>query len=159
MAGDAGSPRAAALAARLEQVAAELIAVVETIDPERWSAIPGPGVWSIGKDAAHVAEATVMHQWVVRRTIGEKVPLGRPPIERAELTTPLSPDEMADLIGERAADGAALLRGLSDAQLDLVTQPPRSRGQLLAETIERVLIGHINTHRAEIERKLRARSR
>jgi hypothetical protein len=49
-----------------------------------------------------------------------------------------------------------LIRGLSDEQLDLETRPPRAGGQCLAETIERVLIGHYEVHRASIEAKLTA---
>jgi hypothetical protein len=53
-------------------------------------------------------------------------------------------------------EGASLILDLTHEQLDLPTRPPRARGQLLGETIERVLIGHYDTHRAEIEAKLRA---
>jgi uncharacterized damage-inducible protein DinB len=152
---NAGSTRGAILAARLAESVEELIATFETVDPEVWIAVPAAGVWSIGKDAAHVAEATVMHQWIVRRTIGEPVTSRRPPIERAELTTSLSPPQMAALVRQRTLDGVALLSGLSEAQLARPTRPPRARGELLARTIERVLIGHVDTHRAEIEAKLR----
>lgn len=154
MAGLAASPRAVLLAARLEDAGDALAAVVSAIDTDAWATVPAPGVWSIGKDAAHVAEATLMHQWIVRRTIGEKVPYRQPSTDRMELTTPLSPAELTTLIRERAEEGATVLRGLTDVQLDLVTQPPRARGQLLAETIERVLIGHFQSHRLEIEAKL-----
>lgn len=151
---EAGSRRAAMLAAGLEEAAGELSALIRRVDPARWSAVPAPGEWAIGKDAAHVAEAVVMHQWIVRRTIGQKVPSRRPPIERKELTTSRSPAETARLIEARAREGAALVRDLTDEELDLTTQPPRARGQRLAETIERVLIGHIHTHREAIVAKM-----
>lgn len=155
MVGGVESRRAVRLAARLEAAGATLGTLVETIDPARWAVVPGPGVWSVGKDAAHVAEAAVMHQWMVRRTIGQRVPSRRPGIERRELTTRLSPGELGELIRVRTREGADLLRGLTDAQLELPTRPPRAGGrQLLAETIERVLIGHYETHRAAIEGKL-----
>ena len=44
---------------------------------------------------------------------------------------------------------------LSKEQLALPTRPSRARGEALAETIERVLVGHYDTHRRDIERKLR----
>ncbi len=47
-----------------------------------------------------------------------------------------------------------LLLDLTDAQLDLPTRPPRANAQILADTIDRVLIDHIDSHRAEIEAKL-----
>jgi uncharacterized damage-inducible protein DinB len=150
------SGRAAVLARRLDEAARAFVAAIESVDDAAWDAVPAPGVWSIGKVAAHVAEAIVMHQWIVRRTIGETVPSRRPPIERTEMTTRASPVEMAELIRLRTREGVILLRELTDPQLDLPTRPPRARGQLLAETIEHVLIGHIHTHRAEIKEKLRA---
>jgi uncharacterized damage-inducible protein DinB len=147
--------RAAALASRLEAAAADLIAVVERIDEARWRRLPGNGVWSVSKDAEHIADATLYHQWIVRMTIGEKVSTQRPKIERARMESDLSPAEMVALIRERTEVGAGLLRGLTDAQLDTPTKPPRARGQLLAETIDQVLIDHYHGHRSEIEAKLR----
>lgn len=147
--------RAATLAARLQQASGALIALIEPIDVDRWSGVPGPGVWSIGKDAAHVAEATVRHQWIVRRTIRDRVSSRPPPIERREMTTELSPAEAVALLRKRTADAERLILGLTDEQLSLPTRPPRARALLLGETIDRVLIGHIHTHRDEIEAKLR----
>jgi uncharacterized damage-inducible protein DinB len=147
--------RSGALAERLRNTAAALIAIVEPIDDNRWAHVPRPGVWSIGKEAEHVAEATVYHQWIVRLTIGEAVSSRRPVIDRNQMTTDRSPREVVALLRARTEDGARLLLDLTDAQLDLPTRPPRARSQVLAETIERVLIGHYDVHRAEIEAKLR----
>jgi uncharacterized damage-inducible protein DinB len=151
-----GSARAAALAARLRGAVASLIAVVEQIEPERWRRVPAPGVWSVGKDAEHAAEGAALHQWIVRLTIGERASSSRPAVEREQLTTALSPREAADLLRQRTDEGARLVQGLSDEQLDLPTRPPRAKARSLAETIEGALIGHLNHHRDEIEAKLRA---
>jgi uncharacterized damage-inducible protein DinB len=151
-----GSNRAAALAARLEQAAAQLIGVIETIDDDRWRHVPQPGVWSISKDVEHVAEAAGYHQWIVRLTIGDDVPKRKPVLERTQMTSNRLPSEAADMIRQRTDDGTRLLSGLTDDQLDLETRPPRANRQLLAETIERVLISHYDGHRADIEAKLRA---
>lgn len=156
MTAEAASPRAAALAALLRERAESLIAVIEPIDADRWTAVPTPGVWSIGKDAAHVAEATVMHQWIVHRSVGHKVPSRRPGVERKEMTTDLSPADMVALLRQRTEEGAGLILEVTDEELDRPTRPPRARGQALGETIERLLIGHYDTHRTEIEAKLRA---
>ena len=148
--------RAEAIASRLERAAADLIGVIKGIDEADWRRTPDLGVWSVSKDAEHVAEATVFHQWIVRLTIGEKVSSRRPKIERSLMTSDLSPNEMVALIGERTDDGVRLIRSLTDEQLDLVTRPPRARNQRLAETIEAVLIDHYDGHRRDIEAKLAA---
>ena len=150
------SARAEQLAARLRESGAALIDVVEGIDADRWMHVPAPGVWSIGKEAEHVAEAATYHQWIVRRTIGQTVSSRRPAIERAHLTSELSPIETIELLRQRTEDGASLLVDLTDDELALPTVPPRAKAERLAETIERVLIAHYDTHRAEIEAKLRA---
>jgi uncharacterized damage-inducible protein DinB len=155
----ASPPHATNLEADLHAAAGALISVLQRIEPERWGRVPGSFVWSVGKDAAHVAEAAVYHQWIVRRTIGQKVSSRRPVIERQELTTTMTAQQVIDLIRERTAEGAALISSLSDEQLALPTRPPRARARALADTIVLVLIGHYDAHRREIERKLNTGSR
>ena len=152
------SERGATLAARLDEAAAALISVIAHIEPDRWRHIPAPGVWSIGKDAEHVIEAAGYHQWIVRLTIGQKVPSRRPVLERTQLTTDLSPQQAVALLRRRTEEGIELLLGLTDDQLNLPTRPPRARSQVLATTIELVLIGHYDAHRGDIEAKSRTRS-
>ena len=150
--------RARALATQLQQSADELITVIERVDDVTWRQASDPAVWSISKDAEHVAEASAYHQWIVRLTIGENVPRRKPVLERKRMTSALSQAEAVALVRERTDAGIALLRGLTDEQLDLVTQPPRARNQRLEETIEQVLIGHYDGHRADIESKVRRRT-
>jgi uncharacterized damage-inducible protein DinB len=151
--------RSTTLAARLRDASAALITVVDTVDEDRWRDVPELGVWSVGKDVEHVAEAAVYHQWIVRLTIGQKVSSRRPPIEREQLTTVLSPREAVELLRQRTNEGVRLLLELPEEQLDLPTRPPRANAEPLGVTIERVLIGHYDTHRAAIETKLRRAKR
>ena len=148
-----------ALAPRLEAdlhtAASALISVLELVEAERWTHVPGSTVWSVGKDAAHVAEAAVYHQWIVRRTIGQKVSGRRPVLERQELTTVMTIELAVDLIRRRTNESAALISSLTDEKLAMVTRPPRARAQILADTIQLVLIRHYDTHRRDIELKLR----
>ena len=153
----AQSERAATLAARLDEAAAALIAVIAHIEPDSWQHIPAPGVWAIGKDAEHVIEAAGYHQWIVRLTIGQKVSSRRPVLERKVLTTDLSPSQAVEQLRRRTEEGVELILGLTDEQLNLPTRPPRARSQALAETIELVLIGHYDAHRGDIEAKSRPR--
>ena len=155
MASQTSAGRAARLEADLHFAASALISVLERIEPERWMHVPGPSVWSVGRDAAHVAEAAVYHQWIVRLTIGQKVSGRRPVLERQELTTTMTIEQAVDLIRQRTDEGAALITSLSNEQLALPTRPRRARAQILADTIQLVLIGHYDAHRRDIERKLR----
>jgi hypothetical protein len=152
-AGSAQSPRGAALGEQLRQAAEALIGVVQTIAPERWMNVPRPGVWSVGKDAEHVADAAEYHQWIVSLSLGQKVP-ARPRIERARLTAQQSQGDIIELLRERTDAALMLIAGLSDDQLDLPVRPPRARSPTLEQMIEQVLIGHYHTHRREIEAKL-----
>jgi uncharacterized damage-inducible protein DinB len=149
------SARASDLAERLRRASDELAAAVRSIDEDAWDRVPAPGVWSIGKDVEHAIEAAAYHQWIVRRTIGQPVPLRRPVLERARLISPLSPAEGLDRLREQAAIGIELVARLTDSELDRPTIPRRAGNQRLAETIERVLIGHSEVHRAAIEAKRR----
>jgi uncharacterized damage-inducible protein DinB len=154
MKAQAASLPATKLAADLHAAAAALILLLQRIEPKRWTHVPGASVWSVGKDAAHVAEAAAYHQWIVRLTIGQKVSSRRPGIERQELTTSMTAEEVVDLIRQRTEESAALISNLSDEQLALPTRPPRAHEQVLADTINQVLIGHYHAHRRDIERKL-----
>lgn len=147
--------RSTTLAERLCEASTALLTVVETVDDDRWLDVPEPGVWSVGKEVEHVAEAAVYHQWIVRLTIGEKVSSRRPPLERKQLTTDLSLREAVELVRQRTDEGERLLLELMDAQLDLPTRPPRANAQALSVMIERVLIGHYDTHLAAVETKVR----
>jgi uncharacterized damage-inducible protein DinB len=145
---------APALAALLQESAARMILAIQPLHDERWYAVPLPGVWSIGREAEHVAEAGAYHQWIVRLTIGEKVSSRRPVLERRQLTTDRSPADVAELIQRQTDTSARLILTLSDEHLQLPTRPARSHAESLAATIERVLIGHYDVHRAEIETKI-----
>ena len=146
--------RSMKLEADFHAAAAALISVIEPIEPGLWMHVPGPSVWSAGKDAAHVAEAAVYHQWIVRLTIGQKVSTRRPSLERQELTTTMTVQQTVELIRQLTEDGTALISSLNEEQLALPTRPPRARAQRLADTIELVLIGHYDSHRRDIVRKL-----
>lgn len=155
----ASARRAVALAAKLREAAGALIATLAQTEPEFWLRTPGPGVWATGKDAEHLSEAAGYHQWIVRRTIGERVSAQRPVLERGRLTTHLSLADAIELLRARTEESAALILRLTEEQLDLPTRPPRARSQRLAATIESVLIGHYDAHRRDIEAKQRAFAR
>ena len=146
--------RATQLVMRLQAVSDALIALIEGMDPELWTELPQPGVWSPSKDAEHVAEAAAYHQWIVQRTLGQNV-LARPSIERKLMVARLPRPEVVDLLRQRTQASADLVRGFSTQQLDRPVRPPRARAQRLGEMIDAVLIGHYHTHYEAIAAKLR----
>jgi hypothetical protein len=149
------SARAAALVEHLRQVAEALISLVGSIEPEQWTRVPRPGVWSPGKDAEHVADGAAYHQWIIRTSLGEKVP-PRPKIERSELTSQRRQPDVVDLLRQWTDACIALVASLSDEQLDLPVRPARAHLATLEQMIEAMLIGHYESHRREIEAKLQA---
>jgi hypothetical protein len=148
------SPRALALAAEFRATSAALIALVEGIEPAGWSHVRKAGEWSPGKDAEHVADGAAMHLWRIRHSLGIRQPGEQPVIERARLTSVRPQAEVVALLRARVEDGARLIEGLTDAQLDLPARPPRQPPRTVADMVARPLTGHFETHRLEIQSKL-----
>jgi uncharacterized damage-inducible protein DinB len=142
-----------ALADRLTAAGDALIKVIEGVDDADWRRLPRADVWSPSKDAEHVADANLRHQWIVRLTIGAAKASQRVEIERRQLTSDRTRAEVVALVRRTLAEASALIRGLTDAQLDLATRPARTRAPSLRETIAG-MIDHIDHHRAEIEAKV-----
>ncbi len=154
---DRSSERAIALADRLTDARDSLTSLLERVDGQDWLRVPAPGVWSPSKDAEHVADGNVLHQWVVRLTVGQANVSGRPGIERKQLTSSRSPAEVIELVRATLDEAATLIRELTDAQLALTTKPPKAGAPSLAKTIQGLMIDHVDHHRREIEAKLVAR--
>ena len=150
--------RASALVEQLREASEALISVVEQIAPERWLEMPKPDVWSPSKDAEHVTDGAVYHQWIVRKTLGQKVG-DRPPVRREQMTAQLAQPQVVALLRQRTEESASLIQSLTDAQLELPAKPPHARPRTLAEMIAGQLIGHYRGHQADIEAKLRVSSR
>jgi hypothetical protein len=102
-----------------------------------------------------VTDAAALHFWRVCSALGlDSSP--PPTIERARHTSSHSQAEILATLRSRLQHATAVVAELTDAQLEVVEKSsPRS----VAEIIERPLIRHLGTHRAEIERKLRSVSR
>jgi uncharacterized damage-inducible protein DinB len=151
---DVPSPRAVALVEHLRAAADDLLAVIARIDSSTWAGVPSAGVWSPGKDAEHVADATAYHLWMVRLTLGHRVP-ARPVLERKVLTAQRSQPAVVELLRRQTEEIATLIQALGDEHLDRPPRPPRARLRTLAEFIDSVLVGHYHAHRLDIESKLR----
>jgi hypothetical protein len=148
------SARGAKLAAQLRAAAEALVSLISNIDDGEWTTVAQSGVWSPSKDAEHVADATLYHQWMVRLSLGERVGSRRPQLERAQRTGRWSRAEIIDVIRSRAEENAEFIASLSEAQLELPPRPPRARLRTVAELIEAVMIRHVDSHRQDIAAKL-----
>src|SRR5215207_3630603 len=113
------SERARLLADELRAAGAELVQAVERIEPEHWELVPDSGVWSAGKDAEHVTQGAVYHQWLVRTAaLGQTLERGAG-TRRDVMTAELARAEVLALLQQRTEESAQLVESLSDSQLDL----------------------------------------
>jgi hypothetical protein len=152
--------RATALANRVREACAALISTVRQVDDAHWERVAEAGEWSPSKDAEHVTQGAVYHQWLVRTSaLGDtsERPTGT---QRDIMVAVLSKSEILDLLEQRADQSAVLVASLSDDQLALPAPrfgpdgPPRTVEQM----IEGQMIRHYHEHRENIAAKLGAPS-
>jgi len=157
------SERAAALAARFEATNEALIAAVQRLSEADWRATcPGEG-WSVGVTAHHVAG---YHLPVAQLAQGIAQGAALPEITREQIDAGNAQHarehanctraETLALLRRDGAAAAAIIRGLTDEQLDR-TAPLAAFGGApwsAADVIERILIGHPQAHLASIQQAI-----
>jgi kynurenine formamidase len=152
------SERAVHLANQLREAGAALIRTVSEVDDAHWARVPVEGVWSAGKDAEHLSQGAVYHQWLVRTALGETLERGAG-TQRDVMTALLSRSEVLAVLQQRTEDNARLLESLSDEQLARPAPPLSSDG--LARTVQQLIEGqmirHYREHQWNIEAKLHER--
>src|SRR5258708_14144331 len=108
------SERAANLANQLRDAGAALIRTVGQIDVEHWSRVPEDGVWSAGKDAEHISQGAIYHQWLVRTAgLGGTLERGAG-TPRDVMTARFSKDHVLAVLHQRPGENAPLGERLSD---------------------------------------------
>jgi uncharacterized damage-inducible protein DinB len=152
------SERADALAAKFEQANADAIATVERLSDADWRKTTGEG-WTVAATAHHAA---IVHEGIARfiREVADGTATPRSGMDtidqsnarHAQEYASCSKAEVLDELRARGATAAAIVRGLSDEQLDRSTDaipgmPPVSAEQL----VEMALIGHVAEHTASIK--------
>jgi hypothetical protein len=152
------SARSESLAKQFESRVAEMTGAIEKLTDADWKKVTTAEKWSVGVTAHHVAGA---HEGIsgILKTVasGQSVPNftmamldemnAKHAVEHASCTKA----ETLALHTKGAAAAAALVRGLSDAQLDtsgtvLTGMPPMNAQQI----VEGILINHINEHLGSI---------
>lgn len=147
------------LADRFEQANAEATAAVERLSAADWQKRTGEG-WTVAATAHHIA---IVHEGIVAfvaevangtaRQRSEMGSINESNARHAEEYAVCSKDEVLAEMRSRGAAAAAILRGLTDAQLDRVTDAIPGMPVVSTERIiEMALIGHVTEHLNSIKR-------
>lgn len=152
------SNRGESLAVRLEQVNAELRDAVAGCDDESWRRVTSATGWPVGVVASHVAGGQkLIAGWVQSLADGQPVAVDMPMIHEsnaahAEKRRDVTREEVQSALSRNGEAAAATLRGLTDEQLDRSAPIAIFAGEEItaAQLADRLLIGHILGHLAEI---------
>ena len=148
------SARAESLAKQFEARAAEMTAAIERLSEADWKKVTSAEQWSVGVTAHHVAEWHEAGADVVKTlATGRSLPnftmamLDEMNAKHARENADCRKAETLSLHKKGVATAAAVIRGLSDAELDssgtvMAGTPPMTTQQL----IESELINHIDEH-------------
>jgi hypothetical protein len=154
------SARAESLAKQFEAKAAEMTAVIKGLSDADWKKTTAAEKWSVGVTAHHVAGGHEGILGIVKTlAAGQSIPnftmdmLDAMNATHAKEQAGCTKAETLALHEKGAAAAAAVVRGLSDAELDkngtvLVGVPPMTTQQ----AIEGILINHINDHMGSIRK-------
>ncbi len=156
------SDRAKTLTERFEEANQELIRTVERCSDTQWRATTLAEGWSVGVAAHHLAEG---HKAIARLIQAAASDQPLPPLsmealdqrnaEHARQHVNCTRAETLELLRQNATEAAAMVRGLSDDQLDRIAQA-RIGPMKVQEMIERILIGHVQNHLGSIRATLAA---
>ena len=150
--------RAEALAKQFESKAAEMTGVIEKLTEADWKKVTSAEKWSVGVTAHHAAGAHEGISGIVKSVAaGQSLPnftmamLDQMNAKHAGEHANCTKAEVLALHTKGAAAAAALVRGLSDAELDksgtvLTGMPPMTTQQV----VEGILINHVNDHLTSI---------
>lgn len=150
--------RAESLAKQFETKAAEMTGVIKGLSDADWKKTTAAEKWSVGVTAHHVAGGHEGILGIVKTlAAGQSIPnftmdmLNDMNAKHAKEQANCTKAEALALHEKGAATAAAVLRGLSDAELDrkgtvLTGMPPMTTQQV----IEAILINHISDHMGSI---------
>ena len=156
---------AQALAEEFERVNGEVIAVVEGCSEADWRARCAREGWTVGVTAHHIANGYDQEGLVARliRAVAQGRPLPAPPPpgyneRHAGRYATCTRQETAALLRRNGAAAAALIRSLTDAELDRTFQSPRGGPpRTLRQLVEQIFTAHARDHLASLRETLDAR--
>jgi hypothetical protein len=157
--------RADALAKKFEEASKAVTDVLTRVSDADWKKMTSGEKWSVGVVAHHIAMSHAGISNLVKSVAsGKSVPtltmaaLDQMNAQHAKEHAGCSKSETLELHKKNAAAAAAIVRGLSDAELDrtggvLIGMPPMSTQQ----AVEQILIKHANEHLGSIRAALGTR--
>jgi hypothetical protein len=151
------SERAEALATQFEQANNELISSVESMSDSHWKAMCSAEQWPVGVTAHHVAGGHgPISGFVQAAAAGGPMPpitmemIDQGNAQHAKDSANCTKAETAALLRQGGQAAVAMVRGLSDDQLDKAASVVGN--QMTTEGIIRnILIGHVQQHTASIK--------
>lgn len=149
--------RTDALAAAVEQAASRIASAVEGLSDEAWATAPAGEQRTASQIARHMAEVYQnVGGWIQQAAAGQPLPaltmddIHRSNAEQAARSAPAERAVVAALLRHNSAAVAAVLRALSDAQLD--TDTVFVGFPLTVEGIaQNALVHHTDEHLASIQ--------
>jgi uncharacterized damage-inducible protein DinB len=149
--------RADALAKKFEEASKAVTDVLTRVSDADWKKMTSGEKWSVGVVAHHIATGHAGIARLVKNVAAGSVPnltmaaLEQMNAQHAKEHAQCTKAETLELHKKNAAAAAAVVRGLSDAELDrsgsgLVGMPPMSTQQV----VETILINHVNEHLGSI---------
>jgi hypothetical protein len=157
--------RARELARRFEQANAELVALIESCTDVQWRAVCKDEGWLVGVTAHHVAyDQDQIVNWITAianssqprprldELEGRADSLDARNARHAQEYSSCTRAETLSLLRRGGATAAAVVRALSDEQLDraLPAAGPGGRSWTAEVAVEEILIGHVCGHLASM---------
>ena len=152
------SQRAEELATQFQQVHDQLVAAIQPMSPQQWAAATHEEGWTAGAAAHHaVIAAEPLSGFVRAAATGEPLPpitpeqLNEINRQHAEAFANVSKDEVIAEVNKNVPPTAALLRSLTDEELDKQAETPFGGPMTTEQIIRNVLIGHVQQHLASVQ--------
>lgn len=152
------SQRSEALAAQFEQVNDQFTSAIQGMSDEQWRATTEPEGWTAAAAAHHaVISYGPLTAFVVAASLGGPFPpitpqqLDEMNAQHANDFANVSKDDVLAVVKKDVPPTAAMLRTLTDEQLDLASETPFGMTMTTEQLITNVLIGHTQTHLASAQ--------
>ena len=153
------SKQAETLASQFEQVNSDLISTIESMSDAQWKAICSGEQWPVGVTAHHIAGGYQPISGLVQMlAAGQTAPITPEQIDQgnaqhAQSAANCTKSETIELLRQNGQMAAAIVRGLSDAQL---AQAGSVFGNSMTaeQGVQNILIGHAQQHGASIRQAI-----